>query len=212
MAMSLLVAHLAGLSLASSAAKVSSTSSSNASTQNKLPGMVANPFVLASPLVCAIVCRDGVLLVAAHVNVDDEEPLLYYRNEDKMEPPVNLKEASSKLETDLLKSKNNSSDPQPSSSESTSSCAFLDLPENFQGPFRIHSIDTFGRCIVSAGWRADCDSVVHHIRRIADQERMVYGSHDPQDESVVGSTTKYLATELSTHLAKCAVSQRVSRI
>lgn len=138
------------------------------------PGIKPDPFVQASPLACAIRCKDGVLVVASHASVD-EEPLLYFR--------------------------------QDSSDTSNEKWPFQDLPHDHQGPFRIQPVDTLGTFIVSAGWRADCERLSKTSRQIADEERYIYG--DAPDASTLFG--RYMALELSSYMAQCAVSERVSR-
>ena len=161
------------------AAASSSTTTKESASKFPQPGLKADPFVQASPLICAVVCRDGVLVIAAHVNVDEQEPLLYYSHHDR-------------------------SDNKHADNDDAS---FLDLPSNFQGPFRIHSIDTVGTCLTSAGWRADAEALVQKGRRLADDERSIFGV-SPDELSPLYA--RYMAMKLSLHLAQCAVSERVS--
>ncbi|GKY93205.1 hypothetical protein MPSEU_000288300 [Mayamaea pseudoterrestris] len=157
-------------------AQASSTASKDSNSKFPKPGIKADSFVQASPLVCAAVCGDGVLVVAAHVNVDDSEPLLYYSSNDAADSATD-----------------NSNDANGS---------FIDLPPNFQGPFRIHSGDTRGTCLASAGWRADGDALLRKCRRVADEERATYG------DETSPLYVRFLATELSLYLAQCEVSER----
>lgn len=41
-----------------------------------LPGIKPDPFVQAAPLIVAAVCKDGIVVLAAHSS-DEDEPLLY---------------------------------------------------------------------------------------------------------------------------------------
>ncbi|GKY94151.1 hypothetical protein MPSEU_000381200 [Mayamaea pseudoterrestris] len=153
-----------------------SATSKDSNSKFPKPGIKADSFVQASPLVCAAVCRNGVLVVAAHVNVDESEPLLYYSSSH-----------------DAASARNNSNDTNGS---------FLDLPPNFQGPFRIHAVDTRGTCLVAAGWRADGERLLQKCRRLADEERATYG------DETSPLYVRFLAMELSLYLAQCQVSER----
>jgi hypothetical protein len=158
---------------------VTHASSSAESNRFPQPGLKPDPFVQASPLVCAVCCKDGVLVVAAHATVD-EEPLVYFRDQQD-------------------------DDDVASSSTTTNDFPFQDLPHDHQGPFRIQSIDTLGTCIVSSGWRADCERLVNKSQQIADKERNIYG--DAPDASTL--YVRYLSNEISSYLAQCAVSEQV---
>jgi hypothetical protein len=141
----------------------------------------ASPFVSAAPLIVAAVCRDGVAVVAAHTSTEDE-PLLYH----------------STLQDHI---------DEDSDSNGVN---VQDLPLDYGGPFRIHSIDSFGTTLVSAGWRSDCEVLANSCRSIAASQLARMGP--PPAADTAGSSTLYghfLATELSLYMSTCAVSERV---
>jgi hypothetical protein len=82
---------------------------------------------------------------------------------------------------------------------------FLDLPENYAGPFRIRSVDRFGTAFVACGWRADGDYLFEKIKEVAATEILKYGSPS------MTHYRKYLASQLSLCMAQCALSDQVSK-
>ena len=157
------------------------TSSGIGSEGTKLPlhGITPDTFVQAAPLMVAAVCRDGVVILAAHTSADDE-PLLYHCY------------SSEEQEEDIASSKNESSS------------LFQDLPRKYGGPFRIQPVDAFGTALVCTGWRADCEHLISRCRTLATTEVNRFGK--PSSNHMYG---RYLATELSFHMAQYAVSERV---
>lgn len=83
---------------------------------------------------------------------------------------------------------------------------YLDLPDTFAGPFRIHAIDAFGTTMLASGWRADCDEIVARARDLSSAEVQRYGP--PISGSM--SYARYLTAELSLFMALCVVSEGVS--
>jgi len=61
----------------SSTSPATSIGSSNEGNKLPLHGITPDKFVLAAPLMVAAVCRDGIVIAAAHTSLDDE-PLLYH--------------------------------------------------------------------------------------------------------------------------------------
>ena len=117
-----------------------------------------NPLVLASPLVVAAVCGDGIAILAIHTNIkvegtEDDDSVLH------------------------------------------------DLPIDFSGPFRIHSLDRHGTTMMTAGWRADANYFLAKLRDIYRDERL--------DNTVPSSI---VATQGSLLLATAAVGSDVSVI
>jgi hypothetical protein len=145
----------------------------------------ASQFVSAAPLIVAAVCRDGVAVVAAHTSTEDE-PLLYH----------------STLDDSAVESKDSEGDEH---SVSIGVKDVQDLPLDYGGPFRIHTIDSFGTTLVSAGWRSDCEVLANSCRSIAASQLASYGPPDT-GSSLYGH---FLATELSLYMSTCAVSERV---
>lgn len=75
-----------------------------------------------------------------------------------------------------------------------------DLPKDFGGPFRIQKVDEFGTCLVSTGWRADCERLTRACRSLATSEDSTFGT--VENRQVFGH---YLALELSIALAEQSV-------
>lgn len=94
--------------------------------------------------------------------------------------------------------------PESSISKPNDIQPFLDLPENFAGPFRIQSIDAYGTTMLTCGWRADCDALVRRAVAMAAAETRRYGEMGSS-----ASYAKFLASEISLYLAQCAVSEWV---
>lgn len=76
-----------------------------------------------------------------------------------------------------------------------------DLPTNYRGPHRIHSLDGFGSSLICAGWRTDGDTLAEKCRSIASEELDRFG--EPNAGQDYG---RYLAQEASFFLAQCASS------
>jgi hypothetical protein len=159
------------------------------SASSALGGMEgASPFVAAAPLIVAAVCRDGVAVVAAHTSTEDE-PLLYHSTLDNSDSAVENKDSD---ENSVGGIKN-----------------VQDLPLDYGGPFRIHTIDSFGTTLVSAGWRSDCEVLANTCRSIAASQLASYGPPDTNGSSLYGH---FLAKELSLYMSTCAVSERVRNV
>jgi hypothetical protein len=147
-----------------------------------------SPFVSAAPLIVAAVCRDGVAVVAAHTSTEDE-PLLYH----------------STLQDSDVENKDSDSDSDVHSVE-VGGKDVQDLPLDYGGPFRIHTIDSFGTTLVSAGWRSDCEVLANSCRSIAASQLARMGPPDTAGSSLYGH---FLATELSLYMSTCSISERV---
>jgi 20S proteasome alpha/beta subunit len=76
-----------------------------------------------------------------------------------------------------------------------------DLPTNYRGPRRIHSLDGFGSSLICAGWRTDGDTLAEKCRSLASEELDRFG--EPNADQGYG---RYLAQEASFFLAQCASS------
>ena len=148
---------------------VAASSQEATGAASKLHGASPDRFIPASPLIMAAVCREGVVVIAAHTS-DEDEPLLYYS----------------------------------AGQEDNESQDFADLPSDFAGPFRIHSVDTYGTTMLACGWRADCDTLVARARTLAAAELQ---RHGPLDLSM--SYMRYLTSEVSLYMSECAVSEGV---
>ena len=85
--------------------------------------------------------------------------------------------------------------------------SFTDLPRNYQGPFRINTVDQYGTVLVSTGWRADCDAFLRNAKALAQKESMQFGP--PPSTALSSGYGDLLARRLSLYLAQCAVSERV---
>ena len=94
--------------------------------------------------------------------------------------------------------------PDSSTSKPNDIKPFLDLPENFAGPFRIQPIDAYGTTMLTCGWRADCDALVRRAVAMAAAEKRRYG-----EMGMSASYAKFLSSEISLYLAQCAVSDWV---
>lgn len=140
-----------------------------------------DPFVEAAPLIVAVACRNGAVIIAAHT-LGTDEPLIY----DSWLPE-------------------DSEDKGCDERVESTSCAFRNLPADYKGPFRIHSVDRYGSALVSSGWRADCEVLVEKCRSLCQIELNRFGPPSQLD----GNYANMIATDLSCYLAQCAVSERV---
>ena len=125
-----------------------------------------DPFVAASPLVVALACRDGVALVAAHTS---DTPLLYRDDDDD--------------------------DDDDDEHQHEEEGYFRELPGNFCGPLRLHSVSR-QTALLTAGWRADAARLVDAARAMDANQQQTFG-----DEKV---TPYVLASDLSNYMAICA--------
>mmetsp|Transcript_17395 Transcript_17395/g.47499 ORF Transcript_17395/g.47499 Transcript_17395/m.47499 type:complete len:334 (+) Transcript_17395:106-1107(+) len=163
-----------------------------------------NPFVEAAPLILAAACDDGsVALVAAHTQISqaqgqEPEPLMYQENPFRKR----LQQQSSSFT-------NNSSGTENdvNATTTTTSIVLQDLPRDFGGPYRIHSLlpstgqTTPSMVLLVTGWRADCDLVLDMARAIGNSERHQLGS---SSSSSRGHT---VATRLSIQFAQRAAAE-----
>jgi hypothetical protein len=137
-----------------------------------LAGVAPDRFVAAAPLIVAAVCSDGVAVVATHTAFRDEPLLL-----DVLDNATVISNATGGNITEIPK----------------------DLPKSFRGPFRIHTIDGFGTCMVCAGWRADGQVLVDYCRSVASSEVSVFG--EPTAGAEYG---RYIASDASLWMAQNA--------
>lgn len=164
------------------------------------PGVGADPFVTAAPLIMALACYDGsVALVAVHSQggKEEEEPFMYDGlSRCKKNGPllqISTEEGTNFTHTNL-----------DSISQSPLLC---DLPRDFGGPYRIHSLVLGQVALLSTGWRADCDTLLDQAQSLVQEEQARLGIALRPD----GSHGRFLAQQLSLYLAKRAASE-VSRL
>jgi hypothetical protein len=136
-------------------------------------------FVQAAPLIVAAVCSDGVAVLAAHTS-DDDEPLLYFSPSSK--------------ETHV----------PPKLCEPTIPY-WLDLPKDFDGPYRVQPIDENGNTLLATGWRADCDVLVERARALAALETRSHGG----GSSNSNTAKMLLARQISLFMAQSDASDTV---
>jgi hypothetical protein len=161
------------------------SSSSSAATDRSKHGIRPDPFVEAAPLVLAACCRDGAVILAAHT-VGVDEPLVYWKPETVTASITATTSATTTTEDQPQQQVTNLPNP------------------GYKGPLRINSIDRFGTALVCSGWRADCQVLVEKCRSLATAEVMKFGEPSRMEYG------NMLASDLSLHLAQCAVSERVS--
>lgn len=82
---------------------------------------------------------------------------------------------------------------------------FLDLPENYAGPFRIRPVDGYGTTFVACGWRADGDYLWDKVKSGASAEVLQHGP-----PSMTHYRT-FLSSQLSLCMAQCALSDKVKQ-
>jgi hypothetical protein len=174
------------LSLGAWRSVVSTTDAASQDAVSKvLRGKQPDPFVQRAPLVVAMACRDGVALIAAHPEPNDDEDALLYDD----------------LESDAIDRDATDRDGDAVSGQmegaSLSVAPFRDLPLSYEGPLRIHSIGTQGAALVSCGWGADGSGrMVHQAREFCSDKRLLFGQE----------CLKMLPMQLSLFMAECAVS------
>ena len=179
-----------------------------AKTTARLPAHCRpNRFVSASPLCAAAACRDGVVLAALHTS-PAVEPLLLVEEEDgvqddggkeKKEDGTNgSKEEEEEGGVDV--------DDGISSAVLPAAVSVEHLPRAYRGPFRVAPVDGCGTTLLTAGWRADCQTLAAQCRALAAEEAAqyyigVYGDMAPSEDYAAG-----IAAEASLWLARCALS------
>jgi 20S proteasome alpha/beta subunit len=178
------------------AQSISTGGSNGLPSKFPLSGIAPDPFVLVSPLIIGVVCKDGVLLIALHSVFSTENGS---RNESTL----------------LLKSYNDDDDDddnQTTKLKSKSKSAGLavsqkDLPRSYRGPFRIYPLDSSGTtAMVCTGWRTDCQFLANSIRSIDKKEHHVFGN--PAISSSNGiEYGSYLACKASLLMAKFCISE-----
>jgi hypothetical protein len=173
-----------GLILSLVARRSVSTSASQDASE-VLRGKNPDSFVQRAPLVVAMACRDGVAMIAAHPEPNDDEDALLYEDLD-----------SDAINRDAIDRDGDAVSDQIDDANLTTA-PFRDLPLSYEGPLRIHSIGTQGAVLVSCGWGADGSGrMVHKAREFCSDERLLFG-----EESLT-----ILPTQLSLFMAECAVS------
>lgn len=169
-------------------------------------------FVQAAPLIVAVVCHDGVLVVAAHTS-DHDEPLLFFSHVDH--DPAARVPAEESVPSQRTDDADDNHHPTPG--------FYRDLPLDYAGPFRIQAVDRFGTTLACTGWRADCDALVHRAKALSAGEALQFGPPAPPPPVSTdrrptssrrllggGSSLGFVVSkELSLHLAKCATSESV---
>lgn len=168
---------------------VVSSSPSAVKSNNKAGLARVDPFVTSAPLIVAVVCSDGVALIALHTAFA-EEPLL-------LDAKDNTGDTSNPTSTP----------DDPTAAPNTTSVLITDIPRSYRGPFRIYSIDGFGTGMVCAGWRSHAQLVADYCRDLATEELQVYGP--PRMTSThCQEYGRYLAQQTSAWMAYTAILQR----
>ena len=200
----------------------STTTAAHAKFPSSLSGINPDPFVLASPLIVGVVCRDGVLLIAFHSIFSSEDG---GRNESIL-LRKSYNNNGRKDEGDAVITSNNpavqssqhpycdSDSGESSKIQSSSSSIFLqqkDLPRSYRGPFRIYNLDSSGTtAMVCAGWRTDCQYLAKCIRSIDKTERLVFGDGRDTSLSISNSGIKNDRSSLAAAAAVTATSSSPS--
>ena len=181
------------------AQSISTGGSSNGLTSKfPLSGIAPDPFVLVSPLIIGVVCKDGVLLIALHSVFSTE-------NGSRNESTLLLK---SYEDNDSEDDDDDDDDSQTIKSKSAGVVVSQkDLPRSYRGPFRIYPLDSSGTtAMVCAGWRTDCQFLANSIRSIDKKEHHVFGN--PAISSSNGiEYGSYLACKASLLMAKLCISE-----
>lgn len=165
-----------------SSSLASSARQQGSAVSDRMPiNWMPDPFVEAAPLIVAVSCKNGAVVLAAHTFGSDE-PLLYF---------------SPQHELDEEKRKDPEDKVMPPS---------YNLPAVYKGPFRIHSVDRFGSVLACCGWRADCEVLVGQCRSLTHAELNQFGPPSRNDPSYGAM----IANDLSSYLAHCAVADGVS--
>lgn len=181
-----------------------------------LHGTGRDPFVQNAPLVIAVACRDGVVVVAAtepssynvdkqqkekmNLSITDSEPLMYYNADEIRE--TSHPDQTPNNDTVTIEQYDNGED------DDNDGYPFLDLPDTFAGPYRIQSVASSSSgdgatLFVSCGWKVD--GYIHlrnAARDIFQNERNTFGDTE--------LNLPLFANQLSLYMAQCAVSERVS--
>jgi len=176
--------------------RTTTTRQNNGSILPKFPlsGIKPDPFVLVSPLVIGVVCRDGVLLIALHEVFSTE-------NGGRNESTLLLKSYDSIAQSPDLHGVNETK------VESLSELSQKDLPRSYRGPFRIYPLGSSGTtAMVCAGWRTDCQYLANCIRSIDKKEQLVFGSPSTSSSAAL-EYGSYLACQASLLMAKLCVSE-----
>jgi hypothetical protein len=178
-------------------------------------------FVQAAPLIVAMVCRDGVAILAAHTRAQDESEILLYNHnfilqqqrkrqqqqQQVLNEKVDLQQKLQEESSSMTKNHNNDHDDNDTptrtpltSMMTTKMILFQDLPGDFCGPFRIQSLMGTTTALVSTGWRADCDHLMSVCQMQAARKAawLGKGTDDPYHGHI-------LATELSLYMAQRAL-------
>lgn len=155
---------------------VQSSSSSGASWSASILDQASknrDPYVAASPLSVAAVCRDGIALVSLHYNIDQERLTSHVADRD---------EAGSKSSLDLISADSESVEHNESEERLSSLAKFCDLPLSSRGPFRIEPIyenqngptSPPPMALLTAGWRTDGMVLADAARELIMEEVRLY--------------------------------------
>ena len=141
-----------------------------------LPGISPDRWVLAAPLTVGIVCQDGVLIMAFHSNLadDNEESFLLYNDFD------------------------NSHDDDFADAMDA---AAIDLPKSYGGPFRIYPISE-SVAMTCTGWRIDGQVLAEMVQATHQSEKQMFGM-SPAESRMEHSS--YLASHASHLMAEFCV-------
>jgi hypothetical protein len=166
-------------------------------------------FVAASPLSVAAVCQDGILILATHTS-PGQEPLLL------MDPLSSIHAAATE---DKYSSEGSSapSPDEPTCEEGKTTTTKELYPrltsQNYQGPRRISFLPLSSQvnqsgtssrmCLVTAGWRTDCQAIVQRARGLVSSQQIRYGD----DGDTAAATLFFLSQSLSSWLAHSTVSE-----
>lgn len=145
----------------------SSTRPLLSSKNQDLVGGSSDPFVSSAPLIVASECSDGVALLALHSAFAEEPLLLDAEDEDVASPEI------SPVKEELSIEKNDSLDD--TNAQNSTTVDITDVPRSYRGPFRIHSIDSFGTAMLCAGWRSHAQLMADYSRDLAKEELQIYG-------------------------------------
>lgn len=172
-------------------------------------------WVMASPLSCAAVCKDGIAIVATHESAASsysDEPLLLpittttTTATDSSDSTINKEEDKAKGDEKMMR--------------------FKSLPKTYKGPLRIEQIldtTTSSYYILSAGWRTDCMTMKEYCRTKLHQERKKFGilslgkeqttetstTTKPQSMMINDNESEILGESASFYMAQCEFSESV---
>jgi len=146
---------------------------------------IPNRYVQSSPPCLAAQCRNGVALVALHMNVQQQQQQYQQQKRDH--------DHDDKLEN------------ENEEKGDTQETIFLpDLPSNFRGPLRIELLDDRGSVLMTCGWRTDGLTLADTGRELIREEVMKFGSSiDAGISKSCDSYGRWLGWGLVKYLVKC---------